>query len=161
MEPAVKREVAELAHRSVKQLQQRFLELFGDAPRSNNKVWLLKRIAWRLQARAEGGLSERALARARDLADEANLRILPPRIKSDATSDPSSTLTESSDRRLPPPGAVLTRSYKGVTVQVQVRRDGFEFEGELYRSLSAVAKRITGSHLNGFRFFQLEIGGRV
>jgi hypothetical protein len=41
-------------------------------------------------------------------------------------------------------------------VRVVVLADGFEFEGERYRSLSAIAKAVTGSHVNGFRFFNLE-----
>jgi hypothetical protein len=44
-------------------------------------------------------------------------------------------------------------------LQVKVVRDGFEFEGELYKSLSAVAKRVTGSHWNGYKFFNLNKKG--
>jgi hypothetical protein len=53
------------------------------------------------------------------------------------------------------PGAILTREYKGETVQVTVRDHGFEYLGEVYRSLSAVAKAVTGSHWNGHYFFGL------
>src|SRR5438094_4743088 len=56
------------------------------------------------------------------------------------------------DDRLPPPGTVLTRRYKGAVLQVKVRADGFEHQGQVYPSLSAVAKAITGSHCNGFLF---------
>lgn len=59
------------------------------------------------------------------------------------------------DRRLPVPGTVLTRVYKGETLTVTVLPTGFEFEGEVYKSLSAVAKKITGSHCNGYLFFRL------
>ena len=59
------------------------------------------------------------------------------------------------DERLPPPGTVIARKYKGRTLQVKVRADGFEYEGEVHASLSAVAKAITGSHCNGFNFFRL------
>ena len=52
-------------------------------------------------------------------------------------------------------GTVLTRDYKGQTLQVRVLASGFEYEGEVYRSLSAVAKQITGTHTNGFLFFRL------
>ena len=54
---------------------------------------------------------------------------------------------------------MITRHYKGRQLQVQVVADGFEFEGELYKSLSAVAKKITGSHWNGFKFFNLQMSG--
>jgi hypothetical protein len=53
------------------------------------------------------------------------------------------------------PGTLLTRKYKGETIQVKVCQDGFEFEGERFKSLSAVAKRVTGTHWNGFHFFGL------
>ena len=64
----------------------------------------------------------------------------------------------SEDQRLPLPGTVLVREYKGNSVQVRVLDRGFEFEGEVYRSLSAVAKKITGTHINGFNFFRLQKG---
>ena len=60
-----------------------------------------------------------------------------------------------SDTRLPVPGTVLTRPYKGRQIRVQVLANGFEFEGEVFRSLSAVAKKITGGHCNGYLFFGL------
>jgi Protein of unknown function (DUF2924) len=63
------------------------------------------------------------------------------------------TLGDKANGRLPPPGTVLTRPYKGQTLQVKVLAEGFEYEGRNFRSLSAVAKHITGSHCNGFLFF--------
>ena len=51
------------------------------------------------------------------------------------------------------------RQYKGRLIQVKVVANGFEFEGDLYKSLSAVAKKVTGSHWNGFKFFKLEKEG--
>jgi hypothetical protein len=62
------------------------------------------------------------------------------------------------DNRLPPPGSVIVRHYKGEDLQVKVLADGFEFEGQVYRSSSAVAKAITGSHCNGFLFFHIGQG---
>ncbi len=53
------------------------------------------------------------------------------------------------------PGTLLVRSYRGETRQVKVLDDGFEYDGRLYRTLTAVAKRITGQHWNGFHFFGL------
>ena len=61
----------------------------------------------------------------------------------------------SSDRRRPIPGTLITREYKGELLEVRVRRDGFDYEGEVYKSLSAVAKHITGSHCSGYHFFRL------
>ena len=63
------------------------------------------------------------------------------------------------DSRLPPPGTILTRKYKGRVLQVQVVRSGFEYDGQVYGSLSAVARAITGSHCNGFLFFRMSQSG--
>src|SRR5690606_27198103 len=62
-----------------------------------------------------------------------------------------------SDPRLPSPGSAIVRQYKGKTIRVVVLEDdrGFEYQGDRYRTLSAVAKVVTGSHMNGFRFFRL------
>jgi hypothetical protein len=65
----------------VSALRQRYAETFGEATKVANKAWLIKRIAWRLQALAEGDLSERARRRAAELADDADLRLNPPRAK--------------------------------------------------------------------------------
>lgn len=75
MDPTLRRELAVLPKQGMKPLQQRYLELFGEMTTCRNKVWLIKRIAWRLQARAEGGLSDLAVQRAAELADDAE----PPR----------------------------------------------------------------------------------
>ena len=58
---------------------QDYRELFAEEPRSRHKQSLFRHVAWRMQARAEGGLSERARQRAYSLADEADLRVLLPR----------------------------------------------------------------------------------
>jgi hypothetical protein len=157
MDLNIARELADLKKRTVKQLRDRFAEVFGEATRANNRDWLIKRIVWRLQAKAEGDLSERARRRAEELADEAYLRTCMPK-DSPLTESVSPTRTArlpDADNRLPLPGTVIRRDYKGVSVQVKVTDDGFEYEGEVYKTLSAVAKAITGSHCNGFLFFKL------
>src|SRR5262245_19103957 len=128
------RQVAELERLGVKQLRRRYEELFGEPTNAANKAWLVKRVAWRLQALAEGGLSERALARARELANEADLRLSPPReasptAKATAPAAPSPAAPAQGDDRLPPPGSVLARKYKGKVVQVTVLAGGFEYQG--------------------------------
>ncbi|MCA9299908.1 MAG: DUF2924 domain-containing protein, partial [Phycisphaerales bacterium] len=60
------------------------------------------------------------------------------------------------DPRLPMPGTVLTREDKGTTVAVTILDDGLEHRGEVFRSLSSIAKAVTGAHWNGFGFFQLD-----
>jgi len=74
----IAREVAALKRMTVKELRGRYVEVFGEATRSGNKDWLWKRIAWRMQANAEGGLTERARRRAEELANDADLRVRRP-----------------------------------------------------------------------------------
>jgi hypothetical protein len=153
-------ELARLKKQTPAELRREYAELFGEESRSRNKAWLVKRILWRLQADAEGDLSERARRRALELADDRDLRVRPP-VDAAIAATPRATAatpkpaTRPADPRLPMPGAVLTREYKGRTVQVLVREDGFEYDGELYPSLSAVARAVTGSHWNGYGFFCL------
>jgi hypothetical protein len=79
MDLNIVKEVAALQRLNVKQLRGRYAEVFGETTNANNKAWLVKRIAWRLQALAEGDLSERARRRAAELANDADLRMNPPR----------------------------------------------------------------------------------
>lgn len=156
----VHKEIATLQRMSVGELHERYVQVCGEAVRSRHKTYLIRRIAWRLQAKAEGGLTERALRRAAELADEADVRVTPP--KTDGASaallpPPSRTVAViGGDARIPGVGTAITRKYRGKMLSVTVLADGFEWNGERYRSLSAVAKAITGSHINGFRFFGLE-----
>ena len=156
MELNIVHEVATLERLTVGQLRQRFAELFGEATQASNRTWLVKRIAWLLQALAEGDLSERARRRAAELARDADLRLNPPQRQATATAatpEPARTPAPVDDR-LPPPGTILTRPYKGQLVQVQVLTEGFAYAGRVYPSLSAVAKAVTGSHTNGYHFFR-------
>jgi hypothetical protein len=154
------KELATLQRLTVKELRSRYAEVFGEGTNTNNREWLIKRIAWRIQALAEGGLSGRARRRAAELANDADLRLSPPKVKAVLTEMPGRTLTgvlaDKADDRLPLPGTIITREYKGQTLQVKVLAKGFEYAGEVYKSLSAVAKAVTGSHCNGYAFFRLE-----
>jgi hypothetical protein len=158
MELNIHKEVAAMQRLGAKQLRGRYAEVFGETTTANNKIWLIRRIAWRLQALAEGDLTERARRRAEELGNDADLRMNPPRPKvadcPQAMATPVAVLPFR-DVRLPPVGSVLVRKYRGQTLQVRVLADGFEFEGAVHTSLSAVAKAITGSHCNGFLFFQI------
>jgi hypothetical protein len=148
---------------TVTQLRARYAEVFGEPTTSGNRQWLYRRVAWRIQALAYGGLSERARQRAAELARDADVRVQAPRAI--ALQRPSNTnarvltlsgkVVASSDSRLPPPGSVLRRTWKGTEHEVTVLPSGFEFNGATYRSLSAVATAISGSHWNGFGFFGL------
>jgi hypothetical protein len=152
----VAKEVGALRKLTMRELRARYAESFGETTNANNKAWLLKRIVWRLQANAEGDLTERARRRAAELANDADLRLAPPKPK-EPPEERTRTVAIPLNRgeRLPPAGSVITREYKGETLRITVLADGFEFEGERYKSLSAVAKVITGQHMNGFLFFRL------
>ena len=144
------REIDSLRYLSVGQLRVKYLEVFRQASCSNHKQFLVRRIAWRLQANAEGDLSERARRRAEQVAEEADLRIRAPQ----------SFLKEQAERnrdpRLPAPGTRLIRQFQGHTVSVEVLEKGFRYGEQVYRSLSAVARRVTGVQWNGFAFFNID-----
>jgi hypothetical protein len=169
-------ELAALGRLTTGQLAERYAALHGHAARTRHKTYLLRKVAWRLQARAQGGLSDRARRRAAELADDADVRVMPPkasplhRLGADAASPdtgrgpteplvltvPTAPPTPAAvDPRLPAVGTVLVRPYKGRSIRVTVLGDGFEHDGERYRTLTAVAQKVTGSHLNGYRFFHL------
>ena len=151
----VAREAAALQRMTVPQLRERFAEVYKETTNAGNRAWLVKRILWRLQGLAEGDLSERARQRAQELANDADLRLNPPKdLTLPIPEPPSSAPRPQADDRLPPPGTILARPYKGRTLQVQVLTEGFAFEGQVYPSLSAVAKAATGSHCNGYLFFR-------
>jgi len=152
-------ELRALERMTAGELREKYLAVFGEETRSGNKRFLQRRIGWRLQELAEGGLSERARRRAEELANEADLRIRAPRggvpLSIDVARGPTAVgrIAVSPDHRLPMPGTVLTRRYRGETIQVTVLDQGFEYEGQVYRSLTAVATAITKTHWGGYHFF--------
>ncbi|MGI6496340.1 MAG: DUF2924 domain-containing protein [Kiritimatiellia bacterium] len=158
----VAREVAALGRMTVSELRSKHVDAFGEPTRTGNRDYLVKRIAWRLQANAHGDLSEQARRRADELANDADLRTTAPKVRK--TEDrPALTRQTSvafdSDSRLPMAGSNIKRLYKGREIVVRVLPKGFEHEGEVYRTLSAVAKAITGTHWNGYHFFNLKRNG--
>jgi Protein of unknown function (DUF2924) len=155
MSPDTKVKLAELSELTIGQLAAKYEKLFGEKCRSRNRRYVYRRVAWKMQADDEGGLSERAILRATVIAGESLLRVTPPKARKSKKEVPAST-PENWDPRNPPPGQVIERRYKGRLVIVTVLTDGFEFEGERYKSLTAVARAITGSHCNGFHFFKLD-----
>ncbi len=159
MELNIHREVAALQRMGAKQLRLRYAEVFGEQTPAHNKTWLVRRIAWRLQALAEGDLSERARRRAEELAHDADLRLNPPRPRP-ADAPPAATpaaVVPRRDPRLPPVGSVLVRQYRCETLQVRVLADGFEFEGTAYPSLE---RRGQGDHRQPLQWLPLLQNGR-
>jgi hypothetical protein len=155
MDETLRREIEGLRKLKTKALKARYRELFGEPSPSSNHAHLYRRVAWRLQARAEGDLSERARERAAELADDADLRLRAPRQfwgKLERARDEAGARR---DRRLPLAGSVLERSYRGQAIRVKVLDDGFEYNGRKHASLSSIASQVTGTRWNGFAFFGL------
>ena len=150
---SVAAEVARLQTLTTDQLRNEYRRYVGEEPRSRNRQWLFRRTAWAYQASIYGGLSERAKQRLAELAPTAELalRTPPGRVHGVVQATPGPTR----DKRIPRPGTVLLRAYKGQRLVVEVTRDGFEYDGRPFRSLSAVAREITGTHWNGLMFFGL------
>ena len=155
----LQQEIEALHHMTVGQLKDKYQVLFRESSRSNHKQFLFRRIAWRMQANAEGGLSDRARRRAQEIADDADLRIRAPKNFLKDTLDvrrAADALPVSfEDPRLPMPGTLLVRRYRGKDVVVRVRADGFECDGQIHKSLSAAVRVATGMAWNGFAFFGL------
>ena len=118
------------------------------APRFD-QVNRLLRAAIREFAKGDRRAASARLQEAESVAgNEADVRILTPR---DILKVSSSRV----DRRIPPPGTLLSREFRGQTISVKVLAHGFEYLGRDYRSLSAIAAEVTGTRQNGLAFFGL------
>ena len=154
-------ELAALERMNVWELRERHVELFGEPSRSFHRQFLVRQIAWRLQATKEGGLPEEvrqyALAIARDCPHATRIAGNAARRKSGLSLETSvaTKLNSRHDSRLPMPGSLLVKEIDGETHVVKVLRDGFEYGDRTFGSLSAVAQEITGTKWNGYRFFGL------
>ena len=158
MDKTMIRSIEELAESKIPVLKKRYRELFGEESKSSNKQFLFRRIAFRLQANAGGDLSERARRRIGDIADDRDLRVRAPKefvARADCGSPLIGRTGPPKDYRLPVPGTLLTRRLGDRQIVVKVLTDGFEFESRRYRSLSAIAREVTGTRWNGLLFFGL------
>jgi hypothetical protein len=134
-------QLAALPNKSTAELKQLWRQLYDRDPQSFNRDYLVKRLAYRIQELAHGGLSARAEAKLDRLIAEEDLRLKgkPPVRKGRG------------DR--PIVGTRLVRQWQGVEHTATVLVDGFEYQGRPYRSLSAIARAITGTRWNGPLFF--------
>ncbi len=112
-ETQIREQIEGLRYMTTGQLKEKYREVFGEESRSNHKQFLFRRVAWRIQANAWGGLSERARLRALEIADDADLRIRAPknflREGLDASRTVETRVDAASDPRLPLPGTMLVR----------------------------------------------------
>jgi hypothetical protein len=158
-EPSIAAQVVALTHLSVPELRLKWREVFGEETTQRHRQYLIKRIAWELQRRHFGQeLSPEAKARLHELQQE--FRDTPPsqwfrgsRANRAPTSSSPKGPRSVRDAKAPKVGTVLTRDYRGERITVTVVDGGFQYAGEVYRSLSAVAKAVTGSHCSGVAFF--------
>ena len=151
-------EIEQLRGATVRELRAKYFELFGQPSRSNHKQFLFRRVAWRLQALAYGELSDETRRQALALAHDADLRIkAPSHLVGTAQQVLQPTLRSrrkgERDKRLPQPGSTLRREFKGQIVVVQILEHGFQYQDRFYKSLSAIARQVTGTHWNGYVFF--------
>jgi hypothetical protein len=144
----VLRLVATLPEMSMRELEAEWRSLMGTEPTSMGRGRMVGTLAYRIQELAHGGLSQVARDRLQEALQEEDVvvdaqgRILPPRRRRGASDAPVA-------------GTRLVRHWRGRSYEVTVLRSGFEFEGRRYRSLSAVARAITGTQWNGPAFFGL------
>lgn len=151
---ALTRQIAALASKTVGQLQTQYCELAGEPTRTRNKQWLVKRVAFLIQEKAIGGLSERAELQLNDLGARLpdNWRA---RLMGQAMGPAEAEIIAARDPRLPVVGTTINRTHDGAEHAVTVLAESFVYQGKHYKSLSEVAHAITGTKWNGFRFFNL------
>ncbi|MBI3131511.1 MAG: DUF2924 domain-containing protein [Acidobacteria bacterium] len=148
--------LAELEEMGLAALRERYRELYGEEARSKNLPYLRKKLAFRIQERAEGGLSPRARARLVEIGPaELPVKVAPKRTVPAPRPVEARVPAKDRDARLPEAGTVLVREHNGLAHEVEVRAESFRYRGKDYRSLSAIAKEITGTAWNGFLFFGL------
>jgi len=133
------RDIAGLVDRSTQDLRLAWRQLHRTGPPPGlSRDLMIRALSHQLQERAEGGASPALRRRLQGLAGEFE--------KGGASIDPGI---------VPKTGTMLVRRWRGHAHAVRVREDGFEYEGQHYRSLTVIAERITGAHWSGPRFFGL------
>lgn len=142
MTDTVLAQLAALKTAPIGALKQKWRDLFESEPPPYNRRFLEHRLAYRIQELAYGGLKPETLERLRDLAEELD------------GGDRKRRRQPLRDR--PIAGTRLIREFQGVEHCVTVRDDGYEYEGRPYKSLSAIARAITGTQWNGRVFFGLK-----
>jgi hypothetical protein len=144
-------QILALKEASISELQKKYSEVFAGKPApSNNRTYLWQKIAYRIQELEYGSLPEEARDKVKELAQEydpINNKALRP--------DITNRRRLLRDQRLPIPGTVITKEYKGIVIEVKVLDKGFEYNNKTYRSLTAIAKEVTGCHWNGYLFFNI------
>jgi hypothetical protein len=142
MRPSILAQLAALKGAPASVLKARWRELFDTEPPAHNRRFLESRLAYRIQELAYGGLSRETLDRLQAMADQY------------ATRDPAERKARPVLR--PVAGTKLIREWEDIEHCVTVRTNDFEYLGRPYKSLSSVAREITGTKWNGWVFFGLK-----
>ena len=155
MQDTVLSEVLALQKLSLIELRKKYVEIFPqDRKIRANRPCLIRRIAYHLQEKAYGGLSKQAQERLKSLAVQGNRPIAGGEPEADEAFDQIEARVRRLNRRGAfMPGTVISKVYKGKVLQVTVVEEGFQYEGVCYRSLTAVARAVTGARWNGHAFF--------
>jgi len=144
----VLRQIADLRELPIDTLRDRWRELLDtEPPRGYRRDALIRRIAYRIQEIAYGGVSDATRARLREHLEEIGEDGVP--------SKDARTARRGRSDGMPIAGTALVREWKGERHEVTVLAGGVEYRGRPYRSLSAVAREITGTRWNGPLFFGL------
>lgn len=158
MSETITAQVARLQKMNVYELRDEWKRVFGEETKQRHRVYLWKRLARKLQEDQLPKLTPEEEARVAEY--QTIIRQLPPDKwfpgKQRGKAKPQKATRK---RRTPPVGSVITREYKGQDIAVRVVEAGFEYNGNIYRSLSAVAREVTGTVWNGFTFFGLTKDG--
>ena len=137
---SVLRQLAALQKMPFSELQEKWRDLYGTEPPHFKSTFLKKRLAFRIQELFYGGLDEATRNRLDEIADKAEGKKAKSKIEVDGKILP---------------GTRFTREWKGRIYETIVREDGFEYNGRMYRSLSAIATAITGTQWNGRKWWGL------
>jgi hypothetical protein len=164
MDTSLIRRIHALRQMTVAELRREWERLHEEPPRSRNRDFLFRRLAWRIQELAHGGLSDAARAQLAELAPDGLAHARRPVTGNVALQEgPAAAAPPRArrDPRLPTPGTVLVREYKGRQLRLTVLDDGFELDGTCHGSLSEAARAVTGSRWNGPLFWGLSKRKRV
>lgn len=145
---SVTEEIQELRDMRVSELVERYELAFGKHPRVKHREWLWRRIAWKIQEQRFGGLSQVAKRRLDEMMSGLDIPL---------TGQPAVTARISRPGKpgKATAGTTLVRAWRGTEVRATSVEGGWENEGIVYKSLSALAKAVTGSHMSGPAFFGL------
>jgi len=147
MEQLLLAEIIEIEKMPLAKLRERWRQLFNSEPPRYGRRFMAERLIYRLQELQQGGLSEKVQQKMEEVLAEARLDDLGGR---GATRKPKGQAKPSLLA-----GTKLVKEWRGLRHEVMVLPKGFEYQGQAYRSLSAIAHEITGSHWNGRAFFNV------